>query len=201
MPNPFVYGEVVPRQAFVDREIELDRLTRDLLAGQKIFLISPRRYRQIVAGPPGARRRRARRRADGRGHGQQLQLLRRVPRGIRPRAAGRRDANRQGARVAARDARRASVRKCGSRPTRTGKASSRSRFPRRAPAGTSRGSRRKCSRCPGASPRRAGASWRSPSTNSRRWRRSMAAASSMRCARRCSISARSAMCSRAPNRA
>ncbi len=44
MNNPFVYGEVVPLAAFVDREVELDRLTRDLLAGQKIFLISPRRY-------------------------------------------------------------------------------------------------------------------------------------------------------------
>jgi hypothetical protein len=42
--NPFVYGEVVPLSSFVDRETELDRLTRDLLAGQKIFLISPRRY-------------------------------------------------------------------------------------------------------------------------------------------------------------
>ena len=44
MPNPFIYGEVVPAAAFVDREVELDRLTRDLLAGQKIFLISPRRF-------------------------------------------------------------------------------------------------------------------------------------------------------------
>src|ERR671918_3156875 len=44
MVNPFVYGEVVPISAFVDREDELDRLTRDLLAGQKVFLISPRRY-------------------------------------------------------------------------------------------------------------------------------------------------------------
>lgn len=42
--NPFVYGEVVPASAFVDREQELDRLTRDLLGGQKVFLISPRRY-------------------------------------------------------------------------------------------------------------------------------------------------------------
>jgi uncharacterized protein len=42
--NPFVYGEVVPAAAFVDREIELDRLIGDLLDGQKIFLISPRRY-------------------------------------------------------------------------------------------------------------------------------------------------------------
>jgi uncharacterized protein len=43
-PNPFVYGEVVPAAAFVNRAAELDRLTRDLLAGQKVFLISPRRY-------------------------------------------------------------------------------------------------------------------------------------------------------------
>jgi hypothetical protein len=42
--NPFVYGEVVPRDAFADREVELDRLVRDLAAGQKVFLISPRRY-------------------------------------------------------------------------------------------------------------------------------------------------------------
>jgi hypothetical protein len=44
MKNPFVYGEVVPVAAFVGRETELDRLTGDLLAGQKVFLISPRRY-------------------------------------------------------------------------------------------------------------------------------------------------------------
>src|SRR4051795_10858204 len=44
MTNPFVYGEVVPAAAFVDREIELERLSDDLRAGQKIFLISPRRY-------------------------------------------------------------------------------------------------------------------------------------------------------------
>jgi uncharacterized protein len=44
MENPFVYGEVVPAAAFVDREEELKRLGADLLAGQKVFLISPRRY-------------------------------------------------------------------------------------------------------------------------------------------------------------
>jgi hypothetical protein len=44
MPNPFVYGEVVPASAFVDRVAELDRLVGDLEAGQKVFLISPRRY-------------------------------------------------------------------------------------------------------------------------------------------------------------
>jgi hypothetical protein len=42
--NPFVYGEVVPAAAFVNRVDELARLTRDLEAGQKVFLISPRRY-------------------------------------------------------------------------------------------------------------------------------------------------------------
>ena len=42
--NPFVYGEVVPAAAFVNRVTELDRLVGDLAAGQKVFLISPRRY-------------------------------------------------------------------------------------------------------------------------------------------------------------
>ena len=44
MHNPFVYGEVVPAAAFVNRVVELDRLVGDLTAGQKVFLISPRRY-------------------------------------------------------------------------------------------------------------------------------------------------------------
>jgi uncharacterized protein len=44
MQNPFVYGEVVPPSAFVNRVAELDRLIGDLAASQKIFLISPRRY-------------------------------------------------------------------------------------------------------------------------------------------------------------
>ncbi|HET9371497.1 MAG TPA: ATP-binding protein [Vicinamibacterales bacterium] len=42
--NPFVYGEIVPASAFVGRADELGRLTADLADGQKIFLISPRRY-------------------------------------------------------------------------------------------------------------------------------------------------------------
>ncbi len=44
MENPFVYGEVVPTAAFVNRVEELHRLVGDLAASQKIFLISPRRY-------------------------------------------------------------------------------------------------------------------------------------------------------------
>lgn len=42
--NPFVYGEIVPAGAFVGRESELRRLSNDLASGQKVFLISPRRY-------------------------------------------------------------------------------------------------------------------------------------------------------------
>jgi hypothetical protein len=44
MRNPFIYGEVLPASAFVNRVAELDRLIGDLAASQKIFLISPRRY-------------------------------------------------------------------------------------------------------------------------------------------------------------
>jgi hypothetical protein len=42
--NPFVYGEIVTAAAFADRDEERERLARDLAAGQKVFLISPRRY-------------------------------------------------------------------------------------------------------------------------------------------------------------
>src|SRR5947207_3730647 len=44
MDNPFVYGEVIPAAAFADRLDELNRLVADLADGQKVFLISPRRY-------------------------------------------------------------------------------------------------------------------------------------------------------------
>ena len=42
--NPFVYGEVVTSAAFADRDDERARLAADLAEGQKVFLISPRRY-------------------------------------------------------------------------------------------------------------------------------------------------------------
>ena len=42
--NPFVYGEVVTTPAFADRDDERARLAGDLRQGQKVFLISPRRY-------------------------------------------------------------------------------------------------------------------------------------------------------------
>src|ERR1700758_5054943 len=44
MQNPFVYGEVVPAAAFADRLDELNRLPARPADGQKVFLISPRRY-------------------------------------------------------------------------------------------------------------------------------------------------------------
>jgi len=42
--NPFVYGEIVTAAAFANREDEREHLARDLASGQKVFLISPRRY-------------------------------------------------------------------------------------------------------------------------------------------------------------
>ncbi len=44
MENPFVYGEIVRQRHFVDRENELRNLVRDLADGQKLFLLSPRRF-------------------------------------------------------------------------------------------------------------------------------------------------------------
>ena len=97
MENPFVYGEVVPAASFVDRIDELDRLVRDLASGQKVFLISPRRYGKSSLIRQALR-------AVGRGgaltagdHRQQLQLV--------PRVSGRLHA------LAARDAERAGTRR------------------------------------------------------------------------------------------
>lgn len=42
--NPFIYGEVVSESAFIDRQEEVERLVRDLTDGQKLFLLSPRRF-------------------------------------------------------------------------------------------------------------------------------------------------------------
>ena len=86
--NPFVYGEIVPaRGVRRPATTELDRLAADLADCQKIFLISPRRYgksslvRQALAQP------RARPGRDARNHRQQLQLVRRVSRGLYARRA------------------------------------------------------------------------------------------------------------------
>ena len=42
--NPFVFGEVVKDANFIDRKTELETIAKDLLDGQKVFLIAPRRY-------------------------------------------------------------------------------------------------------------------------------------------------------------
>jgi len=44
MENPFVFGEIVDDAGFVNRREELRALLRDLADGQKIFLLSPRRF-------------------------------------------------------------------------------------------------------------------------------------------------------------
>jgi uncharacterized protein len=42
--NPFVFGEIVDDANFVNRDEELRQLVRDLADGQKVFLLSPRRF-------------------------------------------------------------------------------------------------------------------------------------------------------------
>src|SRR3984893_6667967 len=42
--NPFVFGEIIDDANFVDRTDELSQLLRDLADGQKVFLLSPRRF-------------------------------------------------------------------------------------------------------------------------------------------------------------
>jgi uncharacterized protein len=44
LENPFVFGEIIDEANFVDRARELDQLVRDLADGQKVFLLSPRRF-------------------------------------------------------------------------------------------------------------------------------------------------------------
>ena len=44
MENPFIFGEIVEQRHFVDREQELENLIRDMADGQKVFLLSPRRF-------------------------------------------------------------------------------------------------------------------------------------------------------------
>jgi hypothetical protein len=42
--NPFVFGEIIDDANFVNRTQELTQLVRDLADGQKVFLLSPRRF-------------------------------------------------------------------------------------------------------------------------------------------------------------
>jgi len=42
--NPFIFGEIIDDENFVNRTTELRNLVRDLADGQKVFLLSPRRF-------------------------------------------------------------------------------------------------------------------------------------------------------------
>src|SRR5271165_805980 len=42
--NPFIFGEIIDDENFVNRTTELRQLVRDLADGQKVFLLSPRRF-------------------------------------------------------------------------------------------------------------------------------------------------------------
>lgn len=44
LENPFIFGEIIDDARFVDRTEELGQLVRDLADGQKVFLLSPRRF-------------------------------------------------------------------------------------------------------------------------------------------------------------
>jgi hypothetical protein len=44
LENPFVFGEIIDDANFVNRTEELSHLVRDLADGQKVFLLSPRRF-------------------------------------------------------------------------------------------------------------------------------------------------------------
>src|SRR5438552_1390146 len=43
-PNPFRFGDLALDEAFTDRIQELDELRRDILNGQNVAIIAPRRY-------------------------------------------------------------------------------------------------------------------------------------------------------------
>jgi len=42
--NPFIFGEIIDDENFVNRTAELRQLVRNLADGQKVFLLSPRRF-------------------------------------------------------------------------------------------------------------------------------------------------------------
>ena len=91
MDNPFVYGEVVPGESFVDREAELDRLVADLGSAQKVFdFAAAVRKSSLVWKALEALGGAA---PSPRSHRQQLQFLTGVPRGTRGRS---RRSNRMG---------------------------------------------------------------------------------------------------------
>ena len=198
--NPFVYGEIVPAEAFVGREAELGRLIdRPRLGPEGLPDLAPP-LRQVVARPPGVRRARAAAHvtleftvASFSSYVAFLEGYARALVGLESRAGRARSWIRDlftGGQ--ARDPRRS--RRGGRRP----RPSPSRRCARRA---TPPGSPRRSSRCPPGSPPASAAASSSPSTSSRPSPGSTAAASSRRCAPPCSSSGRSATSSPAPSRA
>ena len=197
MHNPFVYGEVVPAAAFVDRVDELDRLVADLAPGRR----SSSSHRAATASRRSSGRRSPRSRATAcvtvEVDRQQLQLVRRVSRGVRPCASLAAEAGAERARFWLREA----IRSARAESGRGGRARGRllsgrayraRRFAARAGGLRAAGARR-------GTARRARSSSRS--TSSRRSPGSTADRSSTRCARPFSTSATSGTCSPAPSQA
>src|SRR5688572_6979942 len=194
MQNPFVYGEVVPGEAFVDREVELDRLVEDLAGGQKVFLISPRRYgkssliRQALTTL--ARRGALTVEVTVSAYSSYVSFLEGYARAL----ASFETRWQRGRDCSPRRSPRRS-RRSGSSPRAAAPAASRWPFPWSAPSVTSPAWPTNCSPFPGVSRRSGSGRWWSPWTNSRQSTRSTAAASSMRCEPPRSTSATSVTCS------
>ena len=157
--NPFVYGEIVPARGVRQsrgRARAADHRSRRRPEGVP-DLAAP--LRQVVAGPPGAGGAGAAADADARDDGQQLQLLRRLPRGLRPRAGrrSRRGSSGRGRGCASCSPR--SGRRCASRRSRAAPARWRCRSRRCARRATPAASPRRCSRCRAGSPSGWAAGW------------------------------------------
>ena len=178
--NPFVYGEIVTAAAFADREEERDRLGRDLAAGQKVFLISPRRYGKSSLV-----------RDVMRGLARQKILTVEVTVASSSSYIGFLESYAQA--LVAADTPVSRLRRWAARAARCHPAgaalrrrhllagpSSRSGSLRCGRRATPPASPPKCSRCPAGLPRRGASGWPLPWTNSRPLRRSTADRSSMR---------------------
>ncbi len=198
--NPFVYGEIVTAAAFADREEERARLGGDLAAGQKVFLISPRRYgksslvRDVMRGL--ARQKILTVEVTVASSSSYIGFLESYAQALVAADTPAEPAAALGRRAARRHPARGPLRRRPGRPHR----GSRSGSPRCGRRATRRASPRKCSRCRAGSPRRAAADGHCPRRVpgdclvQRRHR------SSMRCAPRCRNSGRSATCSPVPSR-
>ncbi len=119
MNNPFVYGEVVPAAAFVDRRRRAPPAVGRSGLGPEGLPHFAAAVRQVVPDPAGAPLGGARRRPDRRGDRQQLQLVPRISRRLHAGARLDADGVRAGAIVAARrDRRRQAGAPAGARPVR-----------------------------------------------------------------------------------